>query len=275
MIYEVIHVAFVSTLYKEKVTTKISLHSYCLKLATSQQLKAMDKTSKDGEGTTERTGFTDQDRNFNSEDGSCHSSLTDFATALEGDSNTQTTAYSTRRGQTESPSSPRDTRQLFAGSSQNLLVDNASVSSAYNSSNFTDLLQNFIRQISGATLNQGSPSSSTTRDGIYNHQDLLNEQIVRLATLQSTFNENLGYLNSDMDRRIVRLDERVFTITEDLRRYHNTTDNRIRHLYDVIDATVERLNILERYFKFMLGGLVFMFVVLLVAFVLVIVLNTK
>ena len=187
------------------------------------------------------------------------------------DSNTQTTSYSTRRGS----SSPNVTSRAFTGSSRNSLGDNASVSSASNSSDFTDPLQNFIRQISGATLNQGSPSSSTTRDGIYNHQDLLNEQIVRLATLQSTFNENLGYLNSDMDRRIVRLDERVFTITEDLRRYHNTTDNRIRHLYDVIDATVERLNILERYFKFMLGGLVFMFVVLLVAFVLVIVLNTK
>ena len=43
----------------------------------------MDKTSKAGEDTTERTGITNQDKNLNSEDGSCHSSLTDSATRLE------------------------------------------------------------------------------------------------------------------------------------------------------------------------------------------------
>ena len=79
---------------------------------------------------------------------------------------------------------------------------------------------------------------------------MLNEKIVRFATLQIKINKNLEHFKNDTDSRISRLD-------------------------DANDTTVERLNILERYFKFMLGGLVFMFVVLLVAFVLVIVLNTK
>ena len=45
----------------------------------------MDKTPKNGEGTTERTGFTNQDVNFKSEDGNSLSSFTDSVTTIEGD----------------------------------------------------------------------------------------------------------------------------------------------------------------------------------------------
>ena len=45
----------------------------------------MDKTPKDDEGSTERTGLTNQDGKFNSEDGRSHSSLTYSATTIEGD----------------------------------------------------------------------------------------------------------------------------------------------------------------------------------------------
>ena len=83
----------------------------------------MDKTSKDGEGT----GFTNQDGNFNSENGTCHSSVTESATTKEGD---LVREQSTRRG----PSSPSVTSRLFAGTSQNSLDNNSSLSSASNTS---------------------------------------------------------------------------------------------------------------------------------------------
>ena len=81
--------------------------------------------------------------------------------------------------------------------------------------------------------------------------------------------------NNDMNRRISRIDERVFTVNEDLRYYDNTKDCRISRLDDANDTTVERLLIFERYFKIILGVLLIMFLVLLVVVVLVIVLFTK
>ena len=79
---------------------------------------------------------------------------------------------------------------------------------------------------------------------------MLNEKIVRFATLQIKINKNLEHFKNDTDSRISRLD-------------------------DANDTTIERLNILKRYFKLMLVVLVFMFVLLLVNFNLVIVLFTK
>ena len=78
-----------------------------------------------------------------------------------------------------------------------------------------------------------------------------------------------------MNRRISLLDEWVFTVNGDLRHYDNTKDSRIKSLDDANDTTVERLNILKPYFKFMLGFLVFMFVGFMVVFILVIVWFTK
>ena len=78
-----------------------------------------------------------------------------------------------------------------------------------------------------------------------------------------------------MNRRISLLDEWVFTVNGDLRHYDNTKDSRIKRLDDAYDITVERLNILKRYFKFMLGFLVLMFVGFMAVFILLIKLFTK
>ena len=185
----------------------------------------MDKTSKDGKGTIERTSFTNQDGKCNSEDESCHSSLTDSATAIEGDLNTQTTSYSTLKGQAASTGS------------HSVKVSYLMVPIKIFSTNI------------GATLNQGSPSSSTTRDGSYNVQDLINETVARLASLESTVNEDLGHL-------------------------HNVLDKRTSLLDDAVNTTAEDLDILERSFNFMLYVLGFSFF-LLIFVVLVVVLLTK
>ena len=96
------------------------------------------------------------------------------------------------------------------------------------------------------------------RDGTYNVQALMNEKIARPATLQSTFNEDL---TNAMARKIILLDDLVFGIGQDLRR-----------LDDASKKTDERFNILKCCIKFMFGGLVFLFVVVII---LVIVFFTK
>ena len=198
----------------------------------------MDKTPKDGESTTERTSFTNQDGNFKSDDGSSHSSLTDSATTIEANYDLQTMSYSTHNGPPASPSSQSDTSQLPAASTQNFLGDNPSLTSASNTPQFTGSPKSIY---SGATFYQGSSSSSTKSDGTRNDQ----ETDAPLGTPENTVNEDSRSLNNAVDKS--RLDD----------------DGK---------KTVEHLNICKRYSKFMFGGLVILFVVVVI---LVVVLFSK
>ena len=202
----------------------------------------MDKTSKDGESTTERTSFTNQDGNFNSEDGSSNSSLTDSATTVGANYDLQTMSYSTHNGRPASTSTLSETSQLHEASTKNFRSDNPSLTSASNTPQFTGSSKSLY---SGATFYRESSCSSTTQDGTRNDEDLLDETDGRQAALETTVDEGSKPLkNADG----------------------------ISGLDDADKKPVERLNICKRYSKFMFGGLVLLFVVVVV---LVIVLYSK
>ena len=212
-------------------------------VASSRQSKAMNKTPKDDESTTARTSFIKQDGKRNpvicTQDGSSQSSLTNSATTTEDSYHLQSTSSSdyspAHVGPGTSPSSPSLRSRLRAGTSRNFLDDNARSS---NASRFTGPPPS---PPNGATLHQGSPSGSTTPDGqAINYQVLLNETAAGLATLE-------------------------ITVNGELRPHINVVDSRISRLDGADSEIVERLDIMERYVKVMVGCLVIFFALLLFA----------